>query len=143
MWLRRPGQPIRQELETLGQGRGPEITHLIQRYLDAGELEVERLGRGLAWLDTGTHDSMVQASEFVRAIEARQGLKIGCVEEVAYRMGYIEAARLRELAAAWPNSPYYRYLGDLADDPEGRRVRVPDKRSRPIRRARLRPRPAC
>jgi glucose-1-phosphate thymidylyltransferase len=100
-----------------------EITDLIQRYLDAGELEVERMGRGLAWLDTGTHDSMVQASEFVRAIEARQGLKIGCVEEVAYRMGYIEAARLRELAAARPNSPYYRYLGDLADDPEAAAVR--------------------
>ncbi len=95
-----------------------EITHLIQRYLDAGELQVERLGRGLAWLDTGTHDSMVQASEFVRAIEARQGLKIGCVEEVAYRMGYIEAAQLRALAAARPNAPYYRYLGDLAEDPE-------------------------
>ncbi len=100
-----------------------EITHLIQRYLDAGELEVERMGRGLAWLDTGTHDSMVQASEFVRAIEARQGLKIGCVEEVAYRMGYIEAAELRELAAARPNSPYYRYLGDLADDPEAAAAR--------------------
>ncbi len=95
-----------------------EITDLIQRYLDAGELAVERMGRGLAWLDTGTHDSMVQASEFVRAIEARQGLKIGCVEEVAYRMGYIEAVELRALAAARPNSPYYRYLGDLADDPD-------------------------
>ena len=93
-----------------------EITHLIQRYLDAGELEVERLGRGLAWLDTGTHDSMVQASEFVRAIEARQGLKIGCIEEVAFRMGYIEAAQLRDLAATRPNSPYYQYLGHLADE---------------------------
>jgi glucose-1-phosphate thymidylyltransferase len=95
-----------------------EITHLIQRYLDAGELEVERLGRGLAWLDTGTHDSMVQASEFVRAIEARQGLKIGCVEEVAFRLGYIESGALRELAAARPNSPYYQYLGQLADELE-------------------------
>jgi glucose-1-phosphate thymidylyltransferase len=102
-----------------------EITHLIQRYLDAGELAVERMGRGLAWLDTGTHDSMVQASEFVRAIEARQGLKIGCVEEVAYRMGYIEAAELRALAAARPNSPYYRYLGDLADDPDVAASRPP------------------
>jgi len=100
-------------------GRGEtEIVHLVQRYLDAGELTVERLGRGLAWLDTGTHDAMVQASEFVRAIEARQGLKIGCVEEVAFRMGYIEADRLRRLAAARPNSPYYQYLGQLADDPE-------------------------
>jgi glucose-1-phosphate thymidylyltransferase len=100
-----------------------EITDLIRRYLEAGELKVERLGRGLAWLDTGTHDSMVQASEFVRAIEARQGLKIGCVEEVAYRMGYIEAAQLRALAAARPNSPYYRYLGHLADDPDVAAVR--------------------
>jgi glucose-1-phosphate thymidylyltransferase len=96
-----------------------EITHLIQRYLDAGELEVERLGRGLAWLDTGTHDSMVQASEFVRAIEARQGLKIGCIEEVAFRLGYIDAARLRALAASRPNSPYYGYLARLADDADG------------------------
>jgi len=95
-----------------------EIVDLIQRYLEAGELKLERMGRGLAWLDTGTYDSMVQASEFVRAIEARQGLKIGCVEEVAYRMGYIEAEVLRAAAAARPNSPYYRYLGDLADDPE-------------------------
>jgi glucose-1-phosphate thymidylyltransferase len=95
-----------------------EIVDLIQRYLDAGELQVERLGRGLAWLDTGTHDSMVQASEFVRAIEARQGLKIGCIEEVAFRMGYIDASALRTLAAARPNSPYYQYLAALADDPE-------------------------
>ena len=93
-----------------------EITDLIRRYLEAGELTVERLGRGLAWLDTGTHDSMVQASEFVRAIEARQGLKIGCVEEVAFRLGYIGACDLRALAAARPNSPYYQYLGQLADE---------------------------
>jgi glucose-1-phosphate thymidylyltransferase len=101
-----------------------EITHLIQCYLDAGELEVERLGRGLAWLDTGTHDSMVQASEFVRAIEARQGLKIGCVEEVAFRLGYIEAQALRNLAAARPNSPYYQYLGELADELEPTAVKA-------------------
>jgi glucose-1-phosphate thymidylyltransferase len=101
-----------------------EITDLIQRYLDAGELQVERLGRGLAWLDTGTHDSMVQASEFVRAIEARQGLKIGCVEEVAFRLGYIEADALRALAAERPNSPYYHYLGQLADELGPRAGRV-------------------
>jgi glucose-1-phosphate thymidylyltransferase len=105
-----------------------EITDLIQLYLDAGELQVEPLGRGFAWLDTGTHDSMVQASEFVRAIETRQGLKIGCIEEVAYRMGYIEASRLRELAAARPGSPYYQYLGSLAEDPEVAAARQLPKR---------------
>jgi glucose-1-phosphate thymidylyltransferase len=103
------------ELKPSARGE-TEITDLIKRYLAAGDLSVERMGRGLAWLDTGTHDSMVQASEFVRTIEARQGLKIGCIEEVAFRLGYIEAGALRDLAAARPNSPYYQYLGQLAEE---------------------------
>jgi len=93
-----------------------EITDLIRCYLERGDLFVERLGRGQAWLDTGTHDSMVQASEFVRTIEARQGLKIGCIEEVAYRLGYIDADRLRGFAAARPNAPYFQYLAKVADE---------------------------
>jgi glucose-1-phosphate thymidylyltransferase len=95
-----------------------EIVDLIQCYLDRGQLAVEQLGRGQAWLDTGTHDAMVQASEFVRTIEARQGLKIGCIEEVAYRLGYIEAQALRAFAASRPNAPYYQYLSRVADEPE-------------------------
>src|SRR5580700_1868507 len=80
-----------------------EITDLLRCYLDRGDLAIERFGRGQAWLDTGTYDSMVQASEFVRTIEARQGLKIGCIEEVAYRLGYIDADALRDFARSRPN----------------------------------------
>ena len=77
-----------------------EITDLNVRYLRAGKLRVEMLGRGFAWLDTGTHDSLVDAANFVRVIEERQGLKICCPEEIAYRMGFISAAQLEGLAAA-------------------------------------------
>ena len=75
-----------------------EITALNQVYLDAGELNVELLGRGFAWLDTGTHDSLIQAGEFIRAVEQRQGLRIGCLEEIAYRRGWIDAQQLGRLA---------------------------------------------
>src|SRR5262249_47033296 len=71
-----------------------EITDLNNVYLSRGLLAVERLGRGYAWFDTGTHDSLIEASEFVRTIELRQGLKIACVEEIAYRMGYIDRGQL-------------------------------------------------
>jgi glucose-1-phosphate thymidylyltransferase len=91
-----------------------EITDLNGCYLRAGDLFVERLGRGFAWLDTGTHGSLLEASEFVRTIEARQGLKIGCVEEVAFRMGFIDADRLVSLAEQYGNSPYSSYLARLA-----------------------------
>ena len=95
-----------------------EITDLLRCYLEQGELAIERFGRGQAWLDTGTYDSMVQASEFVRTIEARQGLKIGCIEEVAYRLGYIDADALRDFARSRPNAPYYQYLARVADEEE-------------------------
>ncbi len=94
-----------------------EITALNQVYLDAGELHVELLGRGFAWLDTGTHDSLIQAGEFVRAVEQRQGLRIGCLEEIAFRRGWIDAAQLRKLADSLAKSEYGQYLRLLADRP--------------------------
>jgi len=94
-----------------------EITALNQVYLDAGELNVELLGRGFAWLDTGTHDSLIQAGEFIRAVEQRQGLRIGCLEEIAYRKGWIDAAQLRKLADVLAKSEYGQYLRSLAERP--------------------------
>ena len=94
-----------------------EITALNQVYLDAGELNVELLGRGFAWLDTGTHDSLIQAGEFVRAVEQRQGLRIGCLEEIAYRKGWIDAAQLRKLADGLAKSEYGQYLRSVAERP--------------------------
>ncbi|HSG70159.1 MAG TPA: glucose-1-phosphate thymidylyltransferase RfbA [Planctomycetaceae bacterium] len=87
-----------------------EITDLNRAYLKAGKLHVERLGRGTAWLDTGTHESLLEAASFVSVIEARQGLKIACPEEIAWRMNFIDAARLRRLAAPLQNSSYGEYL---------------------------------
>jgi glucose-1-phosphate thymidylyltransferase len=94
-----------------------EITALNQVYLEAGELNVELLGRGFAWLDTGTHDSLIQAGEFIRAVEQRQGLRIGCLEEIAYRRGWIDAPQLRKLADGLAKSEYGQYLGRLAEQP--------------------------
>ena len=93
-----------------------EITDLNRVYLDAGELRVTRLDRGTAWLDTGTFTSMVQASEFVRVIEERQGLKVGCVEEAVWRVGLIDDDQLRELARPLLKSGYGQYLLGLLDD---------------------------
>lgn len=87
-----------------------EITDVNRVYLDRGDLRVERMGRGYAWLDTGTHASLLQASEFVRTVEDRQGLKIACVEEIAFHMGYIDADRVLELAAPLAKSGYGEYL---------------------------------
>ncbi len=92
-----------------------EITDLNSVYLQRGELSVERLGRGYAWLDTGTHESLLQASEFVHTIEERQGLKIACIEEVSWRMGFISESHLRELADAMGQSSYRDYLLDLVN----------------------------
>jgi len=90
-----------------------EITALIERYLDEGTLTVERMGRGFAWLDTGTHDSLIEAGEFVRTIEKRQGMKIGCPEEVAYRQGFIDQAQLLRLAEPLMKTGYGDYLARL------------------------------
>jgi glucose-1-phosphate thymidylyltransferase len=87
-----------------------EITDVNRAYLERGELEVARLGRGFAWLDTGTHESLLQASEFVRTVEERQGLKIACSEEVAYLMGFIDAEQVRRLAEPLRKSGYGDYL---------------------------------
>jgi len=91
-----------------------EITDANRVYLEAGRLTVEKLGRGFAWFDAGTHQSLLQASEFIYTIEERQGLKIGCPEEIAYRMGYIDDARLERLSAAITNTEYSDYLRRLA-----------------------------
>jgi glucose-1-phosphate thymidylyltransferase len=87
-----------------------EITDVNRRYLARGELEVEPLGRGYAWLDTGTHESLLEASHFIETIERRQGLKLACPEEIAWRMGYIDAAQLRRLARPLAKSGYGEYL---------------------------------
>ncbi|MGQ9368787.1 glucose-1-phosphate thymidylyltransferase RfbA [Azospirillum sp. ST 5-10] len=92
-----------------------EITDLNRIYLEKGTLRVERMGRGIAWLDTGTHDSLLQAGQFVQTVEARQGLKIACPEEVAYQMGYIDADRLTRLAEPLRKSGYGQYLLSLVD----------------------------
>jgi len=94
-----------------------EITALNQVYLEAGNLNVELLGRGFAWLDTGTHDSLIQAGEFIRTVEQRQGLRVGCLEEIAYRRGWIDKAQLRKLADVQAKSEYGQYLRQLADRP--------------------------
>ena len=93
-----------------------EITDLNSLYLRAGRLSVELLGRGVAWLDTGTHDALLQASHFVSVVEERQGLKIGAPEEAAYRMGFIDAARLARLAEPLAASSYGQYLLQIAEE---------------------------
>lgn len=93
-----------------------EITDVNQRYLEQGELTVELLGRGAAWLDTGTHDNLLAASTFIQTIEQRQGLKIACPEEIAYRMGYITAERLESLAQPLLKSGYGEYLLSILEN---------------------------
>jgi glucose-1-phosphate thymidylyltransferase len=87
-----------------------EITDVNRKYLERGDLIVEKLARGIAWLDTGTHDSLMQASNFIHAIEERQGLMVACLEEIAFRMGYITAAELTGLARGMESSAYGQYL---------------------------------
>ncbi len=93
-----------------------EITDLNLEYLKKGELKVDLIGRGISWLDTGTHEALQQAASFVETIEARQGLKISCIEEISYRMGYINREKLKELAAEMSNNSYGSYLLEILEE---------------------------
>lgn len=93
-----------------------EITDVNREYLHRGKLNVELLGRGFAWLDTGTHDSMADATAFIKTVQDRQGLKISCIEEIAWRKGFIDDAQLKELAKAFGNSDYGKYLLVMVDE---------------------------
>jgi glucose-1-phosphate thymidylyltransferase len=94
-----------------------EITDVNRAYIESGDLHVEIMGRGFAWLDTGTYDSLLEAAQFVQVFENRQGTRIGCIEEVAFRRGLISAEQLRALGRAADKSGYGRYLMDIADNP--------------------------
>jgi len=94
-----------------------EITDVNLEYLRRGELEVVLMGRGIAWLDTGTHDALLAASMFIETIEKRQGLKVACPEEIAFRMGYIDAGQLQALADSIGSSPYGNYLKSILNEP--------------------------
>jgi glucose-1-phosphate thymidylyltransferase len=98
-----------------------EITDVNRRYLEDGELQVERMGRGLAWLDTGTHEALLQAGNFIQAIEERQGLKVACLEEIAWRKGYISAEDVERLAQPLAKTSYGQYLVRMLaqESPEG------------------------
>jgi glucose-1-phosphate thymidylyltransferase len=93
-----------------------EITTVNQKFLDDGELKVQKLPRGFAWLDTGTHDSLSEASTYIEVLEKRQGLKIACLEGIAYRKGWIDEARMRELAKPMLKNQYGQYLLKVIDE---------------------------
>jgi len=101
-----------------------EITDLNLAYLKRGQLKVELLGRGFAWLDTGTQEALQQAASYVQAIQERQGLKISCVEEIAYNLGYIDKEELGNMAAGMMQNEYGRYLMDLISETENNTVRL-------------------
>ena len=100
---------IAKELKPSARGE-LEITDVNKEYLKRGELHVEVIGRGVAWLDTGTHESLLDAADFISTLEKRQGLKFGCPEEVALRMGYIDEAKFNEIVKSLPNCSYRYYL---------------------------------
>jgi glucose-1-phosphate thymidylyltransferase len=99
-----------------------EITDVNRRYLEAGKLTVEKMGRGFAWLDTGTYDSLMEASEFIRAIEHRQGLKIACLEEVALANGWIAREQVEAIGRTMPTTEYGQYLLQIAQNVPGRDI---------------------
>lgn len=93
-----------------------EITDLNRLYLERGDLQVEVMGRGMAWLDTGTHDSLLEAGSFIQTIEKRQGLKVACPEEIAYRMGFIDATQVKVLAKKYAKNGYGQYLTQMLNE---------------------------
>lgn len=107
---------IARQIEPSARGE-LEITEVNKAYMNAGRLTVEVMGRGMAWLDTGTHDSLLEASAFIATIEKRQGLKIACPEEIAWRNGWIDDARLEAIASSLGNGGYGRYLSSLLAEP--------------------------
>ena len=112
-----------QQIVSVAEGIRPsargelEITDVNRWYLERGQLRTELLGRGMAWLDTGTHDSLLEAGNFIRTLEQRQGLKVACPEEIAFRQGYITAEQLQKLAARLGKSSYADYLNRILRDP--------------------------
>lgn len=92
-----------------------EITDLNNKYIKANNLNVEILHRGFSWLDTGTQDSLLQAAMFIKSVEDNQGVKVACLEEIAYRMGYIDKNQLHSIANKYPNNPYYQYIGAIKE----------------------------
>jgi glucose-1-phosphate thymidylyltransferase len=104
---------IARQLKPSGRGE-LEITDVNMAYLQRGELRVELLGRGFAWLDTGTHEALQQAASYVQAIQERQGLKVSCIEEIAFRLGYIDIEELKKLASRYLKNDYGQYLMEIA-----------------------------
>ena len=106
-----PNKVVDVAAEVTPSARGElEITSVNQAFLESGELSIETLGRGFAWLDTGTHDSLSEASTFVEVIEKRQGLKVACLEEIAYHQGWLRAEELRRVAEPMKRNQYGQYL---------------------------------
>lgn len=115
-----PNDVVAKAKEVKPSERGElEITTLNQDYLDEKRLKVELMGRGYAWLDTGTHESLLEASQFIQTIENRQSLKVACIEEIAYEMGYISKEKLLELAVPLSKNQYGQYLIRRASQPRG------------------------
>jgi glucose-1-phosphate thymidylyltransferase len=116
---------VRYASEVRPSARGElEITDLQTRYLSAGRLHVERMGRGFAWLDTGTFESLIDAASFVRTLEVRQGMKVACLEEIAFRLGFIDRNQIMVLAKSLAKSGYGNYLADLIPSVENERPAV-------------------
>jgi glucose-1-phosphate thymidylyltransferase len=115
-----PGDVVKKAKDVKPSDRGElEITTLNQDYLNEKRLKVELMGRGYAWLDTGTHESLLEAGQFIQTIENRQSLKVACLEEIAYEMGYISKDQLLELAEPLKKNQYGQYLIQRANQPRG------------------------